>query len=631
MFRSISFMVAVVMGVMMLGAAQAEVNTEGLKDLLDDVSAEHPRLYVTKAEWPELEARVMGDPLLRQTYEQIQAHADAYLDLEPLKREQIGRRLLSVSRMCIKRVTYLSMAYRMTSDLRYARRAEQEMLAVAAFSDWNPSHYLDVAEMTAGMAMGYDWLYPVLDPEARVIIRDAIIEKGLNTSLKGGWWVTSDNNWNQVCHGGLTLGALAVLEDEPELAYMIIERGISNLHNSMDEYEPHGVYPEGPGYWRYGTSFNVILIAALESVLGSDFGLMEAEGFKKSPYFYLHETGSTGDFFNFADCGTGGGGVSMSMHWFANKLNDPGLLWHERGNLEDYVEEGVDPLDSGERTMVFLLTWAQPIASVPEPTQLFFHGDGASPVMLSRSAWNEDATFLGAKGGSPSSNHGHMDIGSFVLDMKGERWAVDLGSQSYHGLETNGVEGLWMRTQDSQRWTVFRLNNFSHNTLSVDGALQQVEGYAPIVAASGDTENPYGIMDMSEVYQGQLAKALRGLKHSEDWVLIQDEVQALDKDTSVRWGMTTHAKVTVTGSTTAVMEQGGEQVTLKVLSPAGVKVRVESVEIPPMDFDAENPDTRRIMFDVPLKASASETIVVQISAEADTALQIKSQALSEWK
>ena len=30
------------------------------------------------------------------------------------------------------------------------------MLAIAQFADWNPSHFLDVAEMTMGMAIGYD-------------------------------------------------------------------------------------------------------------------------------------------------------------------------------------------------------------------------------------------------------------------------------------------------------------------------------------------------------------------------------------------------------------------------------------------------------------------------------------------
>lgn len=52
----------------------------------------------------------------------------------------------------------------MTADSRFLERARQEMLAVASFSDWNPSHFLDVAEMTVVMCIGYDWLYDDLPP-----------------------------------------------------------------------------------------------------------------------------------------------------------------------------------------------------------------------------------------------------------------------------------------------------------------------------------------------------------------------------------------------------------------------------------------------------------------------------------
>ncbi len=50
----------------------------------------------------------------------------------------------------------------MTGDPQFKDRAEQEMLGVAAFPDWNPPHFLDVGEMTTAMAIGYDWLYDVL-------------------------------------------------------------------------------------------------------------------------------------------------------------------------------------------------------------------------------------------------------------------------------------------------------------------------------------------------------------------------------------------------------------------------------------------------------------------------------------
>jgi hypothetical protein len=43
----------------------------------------------------------------------------------------------------------------MTNDERYAQRAEREMLAVSHFSDWNPSHFLDVGEMVMALSIAY--------------------------------------------------------------------------------------------------------------------------------------------------------------------------------------------------------------------------------------------------------------------------------------------------------------------------------------------------------------------------------------------------------------------------------------------------------------------------------------------
>jgi len=173
------------------------------------------------------------------------------------------------------------MAYHLTGDTRHAKRCEKEMLAVAGFSDWNPSHFLDTAEMTLAMAIGYDWLYDQLSEAGRETIREAIVNKGASlpfeTRHKG--WVKATNNWGQVCHGGLTAGALAVLEDEPDLAARTVHNALHNVTRSMHAYAPKGSYPEGPGYWAYGTSYNVVLIALLESVLGSDFGLTKAPGF----------------------------------------------------------------------------------------------------------------------------------------------------------------------------------------------------------------------------------------------------------------------------------------------------------------------------------------------------------------
>jgi len=48
----------------------------------------------------------------------------------------------------LRRVYALALAYRWTGQEKYARKAAENMLTVCAFKDWNPSHFLDTAEMS---------------------------------------------------------------------------------------------------------------------------------------------------------------------------------------------------------------------------------------------------------------------------------------------------------------------------------------------------------------------------------------------------------------------------------------------------------------------------------------------------
>jgi hypothetical protein len=73
----------------------------------------------------------------------------------------------------------------------------------------------------------------------------------------------------------------------------------------MKAYAPDGAYPEGPMYWEYGTTSNVLLLAVLEHALGGDFGLARHPGFLATPGYFLHAFGPGGLPFNYSDCGTG--------------------------------------------------------------------------------------------------------------------------------------------------------------------------------------------------------------------------------------------------------------------------------------------------------------------------------------
>jgi len=599
-----------------------DIPMEEVRAAFDRPVKPHPRLFITDAQIDRIQRSLKSDPALKTFYRAMLEKAHDILDQAPVERIKTGRRLLSVSRKCLDRVIHLSAAYLFTGKRLWLARAEKEMLSAAAFSDWNPSHFLDVAEMTAALAVGYDWLYDDLSEASRGTIREAILHKGLEPSLGRAGWVRGHNNWNQVCNAGITLGALAVMEDEPELARKLVHRAINGVQVVMKEYEPDGAYPEGPGYWVYGTSYNVVLLSALESVLGTDFNLSKAPGFARSAAYYLHVTGPTGLHFNYPDSGSRGG-LLPTVFWFARKYDQPWVAWHQHRLWQEASATDPSALVRS-RLAPLALPWF--VGKRELPKQLCWMGRGSNSVAMFRSSWTDpDAAYLAIKGGSPGVSHGHMDAGSFVFDAGGVRWAVDLGPESYHKIESRGMN-LWGRSQDAQRWTIFRYNNLSHNTLVVDGRHQRVDGNAPIVRFSDDEAFPHVVFDLSSIYEGQLAEAFRGASLlPTGQAVIQDEFKATNRPARVRWAMVTPAEVSIESNDTAVLSKAGKTLRLTVVSDGQIQLKTYSTE-PVADYDAPNPGTRLIGFELSLSSgrAARTTVILDPSgAEGRGAVDLK--------
>jgi len=565
----------------------------------------HPRLMLSRERIAGLQSQ--SDSVSLGLKQCVISNAESFLAAKSARYEKEGRRLLNMSRLVLTHVASLGLAALLTGNRRYAARAIVEMKAAAEFPDWNPSHFLDTAEMTLALSLGYDWLHDWMTPAEREAISRAIIEKGLNPSFDEStgynWWIGADNNWSQVCHGGMTAGALAIAELDPELARTIVERAISNLPVASESYRPDGAYAEGPMYWEYGTSFHVILLSMLESVFGDRFQLDETPGFLESARYIAQVTGPGGQFFNYADADAERA-LMPALFWFARRLGDPNVLRHDLSLAQRAFEEGhCDGAGGKVRLLPLALLWWQPallrVQDAPLPP-LDWMACGHNPVAVHRAAWGDPrATYVAIKGGTPSSNHGQMDSGSFVFETDGVRWACDLGRQEYNSLESAGID-LWNKSQESSRWGAFRLGSFSHNILLFSKSPQRVDGMGEIVRFSADPAMPHTVVELSSIYADQAATVLRGVALLPDGrILLQDEWIARE-DGDVEWRMVTKANATASGNE-VVLEKGDKRLALTADASIPFTIEIDDIFLPRAPFDSPNPEARMIVIRCPCR------------------------------
>ena len=118
----------------------------------------HPRIIMTKYDELALRFIMMEDPVAETLLKELKKDADKILNEKEIKygMDENGN-MLRTSQTYLKRIITLSLAYRLLEVDKYSDKAIDNMMHVASFPDWNPDHFLDVAEMTAALAIGYDW------------------------------------------------------------------------------------------------------------------------------------------------------------------------------------------------------------------------------------------------------------------------------------------------------------------------------------------------------------------------------------------------------------------------------------------------------------------------------------------
>ena len=539
-----------------LALVQEQSSTADLKAASISSLCVHPRILMNDSNLTSLKQQAGSDALLKRYVDDVIYTANKYVaSAAPVYTSN----LLPVSQECLVRILHLGVAYRWTADLKYAVAAKSLLLALSSYPSWNPSQFIEAAEMTNAAAIGYDWFYNYLDVTSRKKIEGAILKLGINPYLalnqSNPAKIGSLDNWNLVCNSGCLIGALAINEVYPDIALNVKTIAVKNLPVALKSYAPNGAWYEGTCYWRYATDYAVYGMAALKSATGNDAGLSLTPGVSNAGDFPLYTIGPNGYQLNFADTYRTlyrADNPMNSLFWLGKRYNNQFFINSEHKFL---VGRRAEPGD------VIYYAPKKPDIQVKSLDKFF---DGIVPIAVFRSAWDDkQALFVGAKAGSNDLAHCHLDLGNFEIEALGVRWAYDLGADDYN------LSGYWDRWQGGKRWTYYRMNSHSHNVPMINNKDQLIAGLAKVVSFQSGTM-PNTVMDLTSAYLQDARKVTREIKlcNNRTSVQIFDEIDLL-KQADIYWGMTTPAAIQINADGTATLTKDGKTMLAQILSPAG--------------------------------------------------------------
>lgn len=423
----------------------------------------------------------------------------------------------------------LAFLYQMTGDEHYVAKAFEHAEVVCAQESWVQSpHTFPVIysrvwpwgarddqvsfnyDITASgtsqtMAYIYDWLYPALAKPQRDRIRGALIEKAI-TRARGNyeylWWATAYRcNWSGICHTGLGLTALALLDDDPQLTD-VVTRSCEGVSAMLDHIGADGDWQEGRGYWAYGLGESVHFIDALKRATGGKVDLFKHRALASHPldFALFGLTAGFGD----------GSGVPVGQSFVLNKLaqeaGDAQGAWY----IKNFVRS---------RAEIFDLLWPATTVAPQAPTEdskLFHSIDWA---LLRKDFTGESMTVATKAGMNDDPHHGHLDCGTFNLTWHNLSYVGEVPRTPYDE-----------KYFGAMRWGYLEARTAGHNCVMVNGEEQICaklkdqpwrEGIGGHITYFASEPNWAGVaMDPTHAYPG---KELQGWNR---WIV-------LDKDTNI--------------------------------------------------------------------------------------------------
>ena len=517
------------------------------------LSSQHPRVILNKNRVNEI--KNSNDPQIVSMRNAVIEEADNLLNQEPYAYEYSSTKSIGNISDALNLMMNLGMAYLLTGDAKYPERAykEAEVLYNVPFKDhknnttanrdyWNSFSYLDVAEISAILAICYDWMYDGLTPKQRIELENQTMEKGILRSFRTIYSEDNPttvnpikfndaNNWGAVCNGGIFMASIAFMEADAFRCSEMAEANLRGLEYFLKSYAPSGAWSEGVGYWAYSLKYLSYICSTLDSLFGTDFGISKSEGLENSQYFSVASEGKTAGI-NFGDSGSDKVDAPFIFYW-AKKFQNK-----EMGAVAKYIKNNL-----GNNYTIQDLIYYDP-SYIKEDNydrpHFFLFGGGEIEQVTMDSDSLSNGTFVAMTGGKGSaSNHDHLDSGSVIVDMNGIRILRDAGAEHYGASSYFSTNRYWYYKARPEGHNIFVINpqNLTDGTDSEGNAIyyhgQSKTAISPVTSSSKEAK--WATIDLSDAYARDAESASRTIKLNGKDVVIEDEISLKSDGSLVEW------------------------------------------------------------------------------------------------
>lgn len=584
-----------------------------------------PRLIHAQPGWTHLKGLIATDPLFAKMVANLKAGAEKLLEAPELTRvfgEVQGTN--TPGSQAVFRMATLGTLHFLDGDPRWKERGVREMISItdpATFQNWYVDEPAVTADFLIAACLGYDYFRDGFTAKQLADVKTYMIEKGiaaLSAHIKGEPVPVSargkaagvedapkakDPKKNpppkkqeeedpdaehMTMASALLMAAICFSDDDPGAARQAVDGAAKVFGKGMTRFAPAGIWPEGLEAGDTVLDYASMLLQTLKANGGSDFGFSMIEGLPQAGLARVHLVGPFGSLFNYGDSDS----TSLPRSWVTTWLAS------QHGNFgTKALTAGAAPgANSSNLSLAGHILYYNPYAAGDGATEALDYGFAGGQIAALRSAWDKDAYYVALKGGDNSIPTSQLDLGTFILEVAGKRWGVELGGES------DRVTGFDPKAVDrTKRYQLYLEGTPGQNTLEIGqeeeppaakkgapppkpiiSTNQSLDGKSSLLFVKSSPEVGMAALDLQDAYSKSAKQATRGamiVRGAKSYLVIQDDL-TIKNTTNVTWKMHTRAEVAVDGKS-ATLTDKEQKLHATILSPAGATFITEAAPEPP--------------------------------------------------